>query len=336
MNFEINTAIAYTLGTDSVNQRYTYQRKEYPQLTNLEEKLAKIYKAKKVLIVNSGMEAITTLFDYYLENNDTILINRNLYAEAQLWLKAINRYEVIMCDFKNIEETKSIIKSKKPKLIHFDNPTMKQEWIDAKEIIKTAHKNGAKVSIDNSIVSFYYYNPLEDGADFITESYSKYICGHGDNMAGALIFKDEPGPKNGFSTIDFFEWRGRCVNPIQVYNIERGLETLSVRMEKSTKTAKKVVKWLQKKSIPYMYAGVGGNIVIPDKKPLETMEKLRETGLFTPLSAYGATFSICTPSRRADSYQDDMNYIRLSFGMENCKTLIQALEDVFTEQQKEE
>lgn len=326
MNFDINTAIAYPLnGYNSPHQRFTYQRKEYPQLVNLEEKLAEIYKAQKVLIVNSGMEAFTTLLDYYLDDGNTIMINRNLYAEAQLWLKAIKRYDIIMADFHDLDALKKLVQMTNPKLLHLDCPSMKQEWYNIKEIANIAHEYGAKLSVDNSIVSFYYYNPILDGADFVPESYSKYVCGHGDTMAGALIFKDTPAPKNGVATVDFFEWRGRCVNPLQVYNIERGIETLGVRLQKSTDTAKYIHKMLLDKKIHHLYAGTAANIVIPCENPLKTMEKFVNTKMFTPLSAYGATFSIITPSRRADSYQDDMNYIRLSFGMEDKMALASAV-----------
>lgn len=327
MNFDINTAIAYPLdGYNSPSQRFTYQRKEYPQLVNLEEKLAKIYNAQKVLLVNSGMEAFTTLLDYYMENNDTIIINRNLYAEAQLWLKAINRYDVIMADFHDLNALDKLCSTAKPKLLHLDCPSMKQEWYNIQGIADIAHKYGAKLSVDNSIVSFHYYNPINDGADFIPESYSKYVCGHGDTMAGALIFKDEPAPKNGVATVDFFEWRGRCVNPLQTYNVERGIETLKLRLEQSTKTAKEIILILQSSHIKYLYAGVGGNIVIPCENPLELMDKFVQTKIFIPLSAYGATFSIITPSRRADSYQDDMSYVRISCGLEPEREIINAIQ----------
>ena len=317
MNFNINTAIAYPL-TQNTAQRFTYQRKEYPALVKLEEKLQKIYKAEKVIIVNSGMEAITTLLDLYLDNNDCIIINRNLYAEAQLWLRTINRYKVIMFDFlsDNLKEFENLIKKNNPKLIHFDNPTMRQSKIKAKKFIEIAHKYNVKVSIDNSIISFKYYNPItEDDADFITESYSKYICGHGDTMAGALICKQQPPKKNNVELIDFLEWRGRCINPIQVYNIEKGLETLDLRLDKITKDTQYIYRKLKENNIICYYNGLAGCIIIPHRNPLQIMKSLVDTKEFTALSAYGSTFNIVTPSRREDSYQDYMSYIRLSIGI---------------------
>lgn len=335
MNFDINTSIAYPL-SQNPKQRFTYQRKEYPQMVNLEEKLAKIYSANRVVLVNSGMEAITTLLDLVLDNDDTIIINRNLYAEAQLWIKAINRYKVEMFDFVNgnLGEFDELCKRVKPKLIHFDNPNMRQQFIDAETIIKIAHKNNAKVNVDNSIVSFINYNPILFGADFVTESYSKYICGHNDTMAGALIFKDQPPTKNGVQLIDFLEWRGRCVNPIQVYNVERGLETLKLRLDNITKAAHIVCEELTKNNIKHFYCGQAGCIIIPQPHPLKVQKALTDTGKFIALSAYGATFNICTPSRREDSYQDFMSYIRLSIGVQEneeavknlSKLIIQTLE----------
>lgn len=323
MNFNICTSIAYPLTQDK-KQRFTYQRKEYVQLVKLEEELAKTYKANRVLLVNSGMEAITTLFDLVLDNDDTIIINRNLYAETQLWLKAINRYKVVMYDFQNLDTLEAVIKENKPKLIHLDNPNIYQEWFDIKKIVKIAHAYGVKVSIDNSIVSFYYYNPIKDEADYVTESYSKYVAGHGDCMAGALVFREKPIGKNRVRFIDFIEWRGRCVNPLQVYNVERGLETLSLRMDRITESARYIVEKLSEKGVVLKYARVGGNIVIPYNNPLSICKKVKH---FIPLTAYGATFSIVTPSRRADSYQDVCDYIRFSIGLEEADILLEDICD---------
>ena len=179
--------------------------------------------------------------------------------------------------------------------------------------------------VDNTVLSLYYQNPIRDGADFAVESYSKYLAGHGDVMAGGIICKDIPKD----SQMDvFIGRRGRCVSAMTVFLLERSLETLAVRMERHTNTGRYIAQKLKETGVAYWYSGFGGCIIFPNLGK-SFCDALAAKGHFKVCPTFGTTFSTTSFVRSSDLYRLK-SYARISCGLEDKDALLHDVLDVLT------
>lgn len=290
---------------------FSYQRTSNFAVKPLEEKLRARYgeRAKHLYLTSSGMEAATSLIEYLLPKTGKVVIHKNLYTESRLWLRLIDRYEVVAVDMKDLDAVERAAKG--AGIVLLDNPSVFQEWFDVRAIAKIAHTAGAKLVVDNSILSFALYNPLNDGADLVVESYSKYVSGHGDLMAGAIVFGYEP---DNLARLEaFLSWRGRVVCPMTAYMLEARLETLEIRLAKQQATAMCFAEKLRKRKEKVLYCGSGGVLLLLGRNN-ETAKNLT---MFVTSATYGTTYSTCSPSYRPDLYEGYGDYLRLSCGLED-------------------
>ena len=268
--------------------------------------MKEFYGASQLFLMSSCMEAITALLEYLLPEGGTILVDRDLYHETKQYFDFVKRYKIIEIDFNNKEEIEKHIKD--CDLLYLDNPSFFMKFYDIESICKIAHLFKKKVIVDNTLLSFYYMNPIRSGADYCVESYTKYVSGHGDVLAGALICKDKPN--------DDLEWfigrRGRMVNAATVYLIERSLETLDVRMQRHTENGRYINNKLHENGVNSWYSGYGGCIVLPGM----TADDCLKFKIFKKISTFGLTFSTVSFVRSPLFYQCG-NFIRLSCGLED-------------------
>ena len=234
--------IAWELPND-----YIYYRKENPACNRLERALEDIYKCQRVVVTNSGMEAMTTAIEMFLPKGGKILIDENIYAETRLWLKLIGRYNVVATDlFSNFENADLVI---------LDNPTVFQQWHDIEKICYNAHKCNAKVIVDNTIASFHYCNPLDYGADAVVESYTKYVTYDNSTIAGGIALKNV---KNEKRLQAFLEWKGRAVHESTCNSVFHKLDTFGKRLDAITEKTQLIIQQLSVE-----YCGVGGVFIFP-------------------------------------------------------------------------
>lgn len=305
-----------------------YQRTSNFNIKYLEEKLLKMYgdNAKELYLTSSGMEAITSIIEFYLPKSGKIIISDYLYFETESWLSFVDRYEVISIDLQNLDELKKAISEHSDiDIILFDNPTIYHKWLDVKSIVKIAHENDIKVIIDNSIVSFYYYNPLNDGADIVVESYSKYISGHGDMMMGATIFGYKLDSETKDLLKSYLSWRGRVINTISAYMLDTRLETLDIRMKTQTENCKYIITKLKELDQTILYCGIGSVFLLMGYKE-EDAKKLKHI----PINiTYGNTFSICTPIYDFDKEKfEQFDYLRFSIGLEDKELILNDIKQI--------
>ena len=299
---------------------YLYQRNRDFVTKDLEKVLAEKYQAKKVFLTNSCMEAITSLFDYLLPEGGKVLVNSDTYYETRQWLHMVKRYQVTEVDFNDIDTFRKFLKDGYD-VVYFDNPSFFFQYYDVREICNLSHEFHAKVIVDNTVLSFYYMNPIKDGADYAVESYSKYVSGHGDVMAGGIICRDEPDESFAL----FLGRRGRVVSSFTVFLLERSLETLKVRMDKHSENGRYIYNKLVEMGVPCWYAGVGGCIILPDKGE-EFCDNLE---VFKKAPTFGITYSTSSFVRSPNLYRVK-SYARLSCGLEDkdllwkdvCKALL--------------
>jgi methionine-gamma-lyase len=115
--------------------------------------------------------------------------------------------------------------------------------IDIKKVCDIAHQSNARVIVDNTYCTPYLQRPIEMGADFVVHSMTKYLCGHGDVIAGAII-----GSQEDIQHIHLYgvkDMTGAVISPFDAYLVMRGLKTLEIRMDRHSSSAFKLAKFIE-------------------------------------------------------------------------------------------
>ncbi|WP_293010079.1 MULTISPECIES: methionine gamma-lyase [unclassified Oscillibacter] len=227
---------------------YIYTRLGNPSLTQVEAKLASLEGGEAALAAASGMGAITTALWTSVVAGDEILADETLYGCTYALLShGMPKFgvHVTLTDLSHPENLKKHL-TRNTKVVYFEtpcNPTMKV--IDIAEIARIAHEfnPSIRVIVDNTFCSPYLQRPLELGADVVVHSATKYINGHGDVIAGFVVGSaDFIGQCRMFGLKDM---TGAVMSPFDAFLINRGLKTLSLRMERHCANAAKVAEFLQ-------------------------------------------------------------------------------------------
>ena len=213
----------------------------------LEKKLANLEGGEDAVVLASGVAALSALFFTKLKKGDHVIFSTVTYIATyrifnELWTEKWG-IETSIVDCTDIEAIKKAIKPN-TKLIHFETPGNPTLCIcDIEKIVKLAHEHGILVSADNTFSSPYNTRPLEYGVDFVVESLTKYINGHGDSMGGAVIGNHEDMDKIRYQAQVNI---GGCISPFNAWLILRGAETFPLRMQVHNDNALAVAEWLEK------------------------------------------------------------------------------------------
>ena len=201
------------------------------------------------LLLSSGMAAISTLMLAVLQPGDKILTQGNLYGgTTELFAKVLQPlgFQVVYADFKDLSEIEKLLASAPDiRMLYMEtpaNPTL--ACVDLTEIAALAGKYGRLTAVDNTFCTPYLQQPLRFGIDFVVHSTTKYLNGHGNSTAGAIIGKDKTMMKEKV-------WRtmkllGTNCNPFDAWLINNGLKTLELRMERHSDNAMQVAQFLEK------------------------------------------------------------------------------------------
>lgn len=233
-----------------------YSRINNPDLEILEDRLCLWDNAENCAVFESGMSAITTVLLEFLEPGDSILYSRPLYGGTDHFIHHyLPKIGIKTLGFKPGQERDEIIKllkdSGKPeklKLIYMEtpaNPT--NELIDiecCKSIAKQFNQPDSEVLVvvDNTYMGPLWQHPLKHGADLVIYSATKYIGGHSDIIAGAVLGRNELMKR--VKTLRTF--LGNMAGPWTGWMLMRSLETLKIRMEQQQKNAIEVANFLHK------------------------------------------------------------------------------------------
>ncbi len=226
---------------------YVYSRIGNPTETVLEEKLADLEGGEAALAVASGMGAITSLIWSFIQPGDEIVADKTLYGcTFAFFTEGVSKFGIKLrfVDFTQPKELEQAL-SNKTRFVFFEtpaNPNMR--IIDVAMVSDMAHKIGAKVIVDNTYCTPYLQRPLEMGADFVVHSLTKYLSGHGDLIAGAII-----GSQEDVQHIHHYgvkDMTGAVIAPFDAYLAIRGLKTLEIRMDRHCQSAQKLAEAIER------------------------------------------------------------------------------------------
>jgi cystathionine beta-lyase/cystathionine gamma-synthase len=216
-----------------------------PNHVALHKKLAILEGAEKALVTSSGMSAITTTLLTFLKNGDHLIANNTLYGGTADYIKNdLPDYgiEVDFIDAGDPSNWADYIKSN-TKVIYVEtitNPLMQIGVLD--KVVEFAKENNLISMIDNTLASPTLFCPIQHGFDISLHSATKYLNGHSDIVAGAIIGND-PHISMISSKLNHL---GGSLDPHACFLLHRGIKTLSIRMEKQCESALIIAKFLEK------------------------------------------------------------------------------------------
>ncbi len=232
---------------------YEYARCANPTRKALEEVIAELEGGTRGFAFSSGMAAISTAF-MLLSKGDHVLITEDVYGGTyRLVTEVLTRLgiEHTFVDMTNEAEVKANIQAN-TKLIYIEtpsNPTLKITNIKA--IVAIAKEHNCLTFCDNTFLTPIFQRPLDLGVDVVLHSATKFLGGHSDVVAGLAVVKDEQlGQQLAFLHNSF----GAILGVQDSWLVLRGLKTLQVRMDASSRAADTIAHWLsEQKEIKTVY-----------------------------------------------------------------------------------
>lgn len=369
----------------------------YGRLTNptedvFEKRIAALEGGVAALAVASGAAAVTYTILNLAQNRDNIVSAKNIYGGSfNLFEHTLPQYgiDTNFVDIFNEEQVESAI-NEKTKALYIEtlgNPN--SDVVDIESVAKIAHKHKIPLVVDNTFATPYLVRPIEYGADIVVHSATKFIGGHGTSIGGVIVdggnfdweasgkFDSLTKPNPSYHGISFTQAcgaaafvtkvraillrdTGATVSPFNAFLFLQGLETLSLRVERHSYNALKVVEYLnnhpQVESVSHpsvstdpkqqelykkYFPNGGGSIFTFDIKGdaqkakdfidnLELFSLLANVADVKSLVIHPATttHSQCTEEELLDQGIRP-NTIRLSIGCENIDDIIQDLDEAF-------
>ena len=369
----------------------------YGRLTNptedvFEKRIAALEGGVAALAVASGAAAVTYTILNLAQNGDNIVSAKNIYGGSfNLFEHTLPQYgiDTNFVDIFNEEQVESAI-NEKTKALYIEtlgNPN--SDVVDIESVAKIAHKHKIPLVVDNTFATPYLVRPIEYGADIVVHSATKFIGGHGTSIGGVIVdgenfdweasgkFDSLTKPNPSYHGISFTQAcgaaafvtkvraillrdTGATVSPFNAFLFLQGLETLSLRVERHSYNALKVVEYLnnhpQVESVSHpsvstdpkqqelykkYFPNGGGSIFTFDIKGdaqkakdfidnLELFSLLANVADVKSLVIHPATttHSQCTEEELLDQ-GIRTNTIRLSIGCENIDDIIQDLDEAF-------
>ncbi len=251
------SAFSYKRIEDSIdvftgqNEGFVYSRYGNPTISSVQDKLAQLESIDLeqdayCVLTSSGLSAISTLTISLLKPGDKVLTQGDLYGgTTEIFVSILEKYgiEIIFTDLNDLKEVEILIsKDDSIKMMYFEspsNPTLK--CIDLSQLSKIAQSKNILTAIDNTFATCYLQRPLNLGIDFVIYSTTKFLNGHGNGIAGAIITTDTSYQKEIWKTMKLM---GTNCNPFDAWLVHNGLKTLTLRMDKHSANALALAQFL--------------------------------------------------------------------------------------------
>jgi cystathionine beta-lyase len=337
---------------------YEYSRAANPTRTALEESLASIENGARGLAFSSGLAATDCLLRMF-KAGDEIIAMDDLYGGTYRLFTRLYKDSGIkfhFVDMNDLEKFQSLI-NENTKLVWVETPTNPlMKLADIAAIAQITKKHNILFAVDNTFATPYLQKPLDLGADIVMHSATKYLGGHSDVIAGALIIKDKAlGEELHFKQFA----TGATLGPMDSFLVLRGIKTLHLRVQRHCENGEKVAAYLDNHPLvervyypglashPFheiakkQMSGFGGMVTFTFKsgKKEDAIKFLENLKVFTLAESLGGVESLANhpalmthasipeDKRKEVGISDDL--VRLSVGIEDIEDLLADLEQAF-------
>ncbi|HXW36908.1 MAG TPA: PLP-dependent aspartate aminotransferase family protein [Nitrososphaerales archaeon] len=224
---------------------FEYSRTSNPTRLALEKRLASLENAKFALAFASGMAAETTLLLSALKRGDHVIAGDDIYGGTRrLFDKVFARFGVSVSyvDTRSLEKVERAAR-RNTTMLWLESPTNPlMRLCDIRALSRLGRSRGLLTVVDNTFASPFIQNPLDLGATVVVHSTTKYIGGHSDVVGGSLMLSD---PELHESIRFNQNALGAVPSPFDCFLLLRGSKTLHLRMERHSRNAQRVAKFLE-------------------------------------------------------------------------------------------
>lgn len=335
---------------------YEYSRAANPTRQALEDALASIENGARGLAFASGLAATDCLLRMF-KAGDEIIAMDDLYGGTYRLFTRLYKDSGIKFHFVDMNDLDGFQKliNDNTKLVWVETPTNPlMKLADIAEIAKITKKHNILFAVDNTFATPYLQKPLDLGADIVMHSATKYLGGHSDVIAGALVIKDKAlGDELHFKQFA----TGGTLGPMDSFLVLRGIKTLHLRVQRHCENGVKVAEFLKNhpkvdkvyypglENHPFheiakkqMIGGFGGMVTFTFKSGAkeDAIKFLEKVQVFTLAESLGGVESLANhpalmthasipeDKRKEIGITDDL--VRLSVGVEDASDLIADLE----------
>ena len=336
----------YAQSSPGVHQGFEYSRTHNPTRFAYERCVAGLEGGSRGFAFASGLAATATLLDLFDSGSHVIAMDDLYGGSYRLFERVRRRSAGLDFSYVDLTDAGALEAAIRPnsKLLWVETPTNPMlKIVDLQAVAAIAHRHGLLVAVDNTFASPILQRPLEQGADLVMHSATKFLNGHSDMVGGMLVVGDNSELAEQIAFLQ--NSVGAVQGPFDSFLALRGLKTLHLRMKAHCDNAAALAEFLQKhpaiEQVIYpgltshpqhalarrQMDGFGGIVSIAIKGGAEAAKRFCErTELFTLAESLGGVESLVNhpaimthasvpPERRAVLGIAD-NLVRLSVGIE--------------------
>jgi cysteine-S-conjugate beta-lyase len=244
LSIPIYPASTYHQENVNENQEFQYSRSGNPTRKALEETLSVLEGGARGYAFASGVAAITAAITAVAKSGDHIVATKDIYGGTYRLLKTYLKGFGIthtFVDTSNITDVEHAIHSN-TRILFLESPSNPLlKIIDFEAITGIAEKYKLITILDNTFLSPYFFHPFDFGIDLSVHSATKFLGGHSDLIAGAVIARTK---ELGDAVRQVQNTTGSILSPENSWLLLRGIKTLRARMTIQAESAMKIAKWL--------------------------------------------------------------------------------------------
>ena len=299
---------------------FYYQRYAHPAGAEAERALGEL-EGGHALLFPSGSGATTALLLTFLETGRTVGIAKDAYYGTLTLMRALERWGLRMVEFDQTgppPEGVDLVWLESP-----SNPLLTLPDLDA------AAAHPAPVVVDSTASTPVYLRPLEQGADFVLHSATKFLGGHHDVLLGAVVCKSRDDYER---LLQFRSRSGIVAAPDAAWLLRRSLETLQLRMLRHTENATEIARRLEAHPAVerVRYPGFGGLLSFDVAGGADAAQRVeRSVRTIKNATSLGGTRSVLETRARWEGDRVPENLVRLSVGLEDVEGTWADLEQAF-------
>jgi len=217
-----------------------YARADNPTFDQAEATLAALERGHDALVFASGMAAATAVFQA-LAPGDHVVVPNVMYWSLRNWLTGFGRQRGLQVDTIDMANVDAVASAMRPntKLVWIETPANPLWTItDIAAVCAIARARGAAVAVDSTVATPVLTQPLALGADLVMHSATKYLNGHSDVIAGALVTREDTPLWQRIRTLR--AQLGSIIGPFEAWLLARGMRTLFPRVEVACRNAQRI------------------------------------------------------------------------------------------------
>lgn len=312
---------------------FDYSRSKNPTRDALEEGLARLEGGARGLAFSSGLAAIHAVLQLF-GPDDHLIVTEDLYGGTYRMLEQVLRLPHSFVDTTDLAAVRAALRPN-TRAIFLETPTNPlMKTADIQALAAIAREVGALLIVDNTFLTPYLCRPLDLGADIVLHSATKYLCGHNDVVAGALVARD---PDLGERLYFFQNAVGAILGPQDAFLVIRGIKTLALRMERHQENARRIAAFLRENPqvSAVHYPGYGGMLSFEVAEVGLVAQVLGQVRLCLFAESLGGVETLITypttqthadiPADVRDRIGLNDRLLRLSVGIEDADDLIDDL-----------